>query len=195
MSSLIGIVQQFNWVDIFFIILLLRICYIAFKTGIVPEFFKTLGALFAIYVALHYYTGLSDLLNSRFDLDKKLPLDFLDFLCFGLLAILSYLVGILFRQAFCRLIKLEAVPRLNKWGGLVIGIVRAVLVCGLFAFILSISTVKYLHDKVAASYFGPSVIKVAPQAYSNIWYGFMSKFVPSEKFNQTVSEVLKNFNQ
>ncbi len=195
MSSLPEVIQRFNWVDILFIILLLRILYIAFKTGLVPEFFKLLGTLLAIYVAMHYYTVLSDFLDARFGLEKKLPLDFLDFICFSLLAIISYLVGILFRQAFCRLIKLEAIPRLNQWGGFVIGIVRAVLLAGLFAFIFSITSVQYLHDKVSESYFGLRLIKVAPQAYSSIWYGFMSKFTPAEKFNATIPEVQKNFNQ
>jgi uncharacterized membrane protein required for colicin V production len=195
MNSLPSVIQRFNWVDIFVIILLFRICYIAFKTGFVPEFFKLLGTLLAIYVAMHYYTGLSDFLGGRFGLDKKMPLDFLDFICFISLAIISYLVGILFRQAFCRLIKLETVPRLNMWGGFVIGIARAVLLAGLFTFIISISTVKYLHDKVADSYFGVSLIKVAPQTYSSVWYGFMSKFTPAEKFNKTILEVQNNFNQ
>jgi uncharacterized membrane protein required for colicin V production len=195
MSPLLSVIQRFNWVDTFFIILLLRIGYIAFKTGFVTEFFKLLGTLLAIYVAMHYYTALSDFLGGRFGLDKKLPLDFLDFICFILLAIISYLIGIFFRQALCRLIKLEAVPRLNKWGGFVIGIARVVLLAGLFAFIFSISTVKYLHDKVADSYFGVSLIKVAPATYSSVWYGFMSKFMPTEKFNKTILEVQTNFNQ
>lgn len=195
MDSLPNVIQRFNWVDIFVIILSLRILYIAFKTGFVSELFKLLGTLLAVYIGLHYYTAFSDLLRSRFGVEKKIPLDFLDFICFILLVAIAYLVGILFRQVFCRLIKLEAVPKLNQWGGFVIGVFRAVLLSGLFAFIFSITTIHYLHNKVAESYFGNSLIKVAPQAYSSIWYGFMSKFTPSEKFNTTVLEVEKNFNQ
>lgn len=194
MSPLLSVIRQFNWIDIFFIILLLRICYIAFKNGIVSEFFKFLGTLLAVYIAMHYYTALSDFLSERFGIDKKIPLEFLDFACFILLAIIAYLAGILFRQAFSRLIKLEAVPRLNKWGGFVIGIARGVLLAGLFVFILSISTIKYLHDKVGDSYFGARLIKVAPATYSRIWYGFMSKFMTGEKFNKTGFEVQKDFN-
>ncbi len=195
MNSLLEVIRRFNWMDIFFIIILLRIVYIAFKTGFVSELFKFLGTLLAIYIPMHYYTALSDFLDGRFGLEKKLPLDFLDFFCFVLLAIISYLVGILFRQAFCRFIRLEAVPRLNQWGGLIIGAGRAVLLAGLFAFLFSISSVKYLHDKIAGSYFGPSLINVAPATYGNLWHGFMSKFMPTEKFNKTVLEVQQKFNQ
>lgn len=195
MDALPNVIQRFNWVDIFVIILSLRILYIAFKTGFVSELFKLLGTLLAVYVGMHYYTAFSDLLRSRFGLEKKIPLDFLDFICFILLVAVSYLVGILFRQVFCRLIKLEAVPRLNQWGGLIIGIFRAVLLAGLFVFIFSITSIQYLHNKAAGSYFGNDLIKVAPQAYSSIWNGFMSKFMPSEKFNTTIPEVQKNFNQ
>jgi len=194
MDLLSSIIRQFNWVDIFCIILLLRIGYIAFKNGVVLEFFKFLGTLLAIYIAMHYYTALSDFLGERFGIDKKMPLEFLDFACFMLLAIIAYLAGTLFRQAFSRLIKLEAVPMLNRWGGFVIGLARTLLLTGLIAFILSISTIKYLHDKVGDSYFGARLIKVASVTYSRIWYGFMSKFMTGEKFNKNALEVQKDFN-
>lgn len=194
MNPLLSLMEQFNWIDIFFIILLLRICYIAFKSGFISEFFKLLGVLLAIYVAMHYYTDLSDFLRNRFELDKKLPLDFLDFFCFMLLAAVSYVLSILLRLTFSMFIKLEAIPRLNRWGGFIMGVARAILLTGLFTFIFSITTFKYMHDKIVESYLGPRLINVAPATYGRIWYGFMSKFMPNEKFNKTILEVQKNFN-
>jgi membrane protein required for colicin V production len=194
MNPLLALIERFNWVDIFFIILLLRIGYVASKSGFISEFFKLLGVLMAIYVAMHYYTDLSDFLRGRFELDERLPLDFLDFFCFILLVGVSYILSILLRQTFSMFIKLEAIPRLNRWGGFIMGITRAILLIGLFTFIFSITTLKYMHDKVAQSYLGPRLINVAPATYSRIWYGFMSKFMPNEKFNKTILEVQKNFN-
>ncbi|MDD5156389.1 MAG: CvpA family protein [Candidatus Omnitrophica bacterium] len=163
MDSTLSVVRRFNWIDVFFIILLLRTLYVALKTGFIAEVFKLLGTLLAIYVSMHYYTALSDFLGSRFGLDKKLTVAFVDFMCFILLAIVFYLIGNLLSFTFAALIKSEAVPRLNKWGGFIVGMARALLLAGLFTFAFSISTIRYLHVKVAESYFGPRLIRVAPE--------------------------------
>ena len=56
---------KFNWVDILFITLLIRICYIGFKNGILPEFFRLLGLLFAFIVSFNNYTILSQYLSTH----------------------------------------------------------------------------------------------------------------------------------
>lgn len=193
---LLNIIQQFNWVDIFVIILLLRVCYIAIKNGFPIELFKVSGTILAIYLSFHYYTNLSDIIRQRF-IGQKLPLEFLDFLCFGLLAVLGYLAVAFFRQLFSRLITMEAVPKLNKWGGFFIGILRGFLLSSLLIFALFISSFKYFKNSVNDSYSGRRLFKIAPATYSKIWFGFVSKFMPGEKFNPTITEVeqdLKKWN-
>lgn len=186
----LNVIKQFNWVDIFVIIILIRIVYIAIKNGLVKEFFKISGTILAIYLSLHYYTPLSDFIRSRFGL-KNIPLEFLDFICFAVLAILGYAIFIVIREAFSRLINIEAVPKLNKWGGFILGIARVVLLSGLIAFALVISSVNYLKSSVIGSYSGKSMFKVASTAYVIIWNKLMSKFMSKEKFNQTILEVQK----
>ena len=77
------VMKQFNWVDIFSLILIFRICYIASKRGMSVEFFKLLGTIFSIYLALHYYTLISDWIQElvRELVPQRVPLDFFDFLC------------------------------------------------------------------------------------------------------------------
>ena len=53
---IVEIIKQFNWVDIFVIILSVRVLYIAVKNGLPVELFKLLGTIAAIYLSLHYYT-------------------------------------------------------------------------------------------------------------------------------------------
>ena len=51
--------KQINWVDIFAVILLIRVCYISIKTGFLTEIFKLLGTVCAILLACHYYVRVS----------------------------------------------------------------------------------------------------------------------------------------
>lgn len=189
---LLGIIRQFNWVDIFVLILLLRICYIAVKNGFPVEFFKLCGTVFAVYLALHYYTSLSDIIRQRM-FGPKMPLQFLDFLCFLFLSIAGYLIFVLLRQVFCRFIKMEAAPKLNKWGGLILGACRGVLLSSLVIFAFIISHVAYFKNSAYGSYSGRRLFKVAPAAYAKIWESFASKFMAREKFNEVVAEVEADF--
>lgn len=191
---LLDIIKQFNWVDIIVVIILFRICYIAVKSGLPVELFKILGTLLAIYLSLHYYTMLSDFFRNRIAV-KSLPLEFLDFLSFTVLAILGYLIFVSLRVLFHRLIKMEATPQFNKWGGLILGVGRGILLGGLIIFMLIISSVSYLKNSVKDSYSGKRLFKVAPATYSALWDNLMSKFATQEKFNSTILEVQKYISQ
>lgn len=193
---LLSILKQFNWVDIVVVILYLRISYIAFRSGLPVEFFKLLGTILAIYFALHYYTNFSNWIDQRLPVARgKAPLQFLDFLCFLILVILGYLIFVLFRSIFYRTIKMEAVPRLHKWGGLVLGLARGYLLAGLIIFMLVISTIGYLKNSTSRSYLGKQLFKVAPDTYSWLWNNISSKFMTQEKFNKTFIEVQEDFSR
>ena len=185
---LLNILRQFNWVDIFVIIILIRTCYIATKNGFAVELFKISGTILAIYLSFHYYSNLADVIKQRF-IGEKIPLEFLDFLCFGFLAILGYIILVLFRQTFSRFIKMEAVPQLDKWGGFFIGLIRGILLSSLVIFALLISSFAYFRNSANDAYLGGRIFKIAPATYGKIWFSFASKFMPQEKFNLTIQEV------
>lgn len=188
------IVKKFNWIDIFVIILLFRICYISIRSGVAVEFFKFLGTLVAVFVSLHYYTVFSDYLGSRF-VHKGMPLLFLDFLSFVILVIVSYFVFVSIRIVFHHLIKLEAVPNLNRAGGLVLGVARGFLLTGLITYMLVISSISYLKNSVEDSYLGGRFFKIAPATYSWLWDNIASKFMNAENLNSTILEVQEGFTQ
>lgn len=191
-----NIFKQLNWVDIFVVIILFRIGYIAMKNGFSVEIFKLLGVITAIYLSLHYYTSFSDWVAQRITLAKeKAPLEFLDFCVFVILIIIGYLVWAILREVICRYIKMEAVPSLNKWGGLVLGITRAYFSVGLIIFMLAISSISYFKDSVSNSYSAGFFFKVAPTTYSWLWNNLTSKFMTQEKFNGVVLEVEKDINK
>ena len=189
---LIEILGQFNFLDILILILLFRVCYVAMHTGLPVESFKLAGTLASIYLSLHYYVFLSDLIQKKIDL-SLMPLEFADFLIFLFLAIIGYLLFMALRGVFFNFIKLEAVAPLSKWGGLFFGILRGLLLVSLICFSMSISSVSYLNKSVKSSYLGSRLNQVAPNTYKWLWDGFFSKFMGSEKFNKEAIMAMHNF--
>jgi uncharacterized membrane protein required for colicin V production len=183
-----NVIKQFNWVDIFVIILIARICFISYHNGLPVTLFKLLGTICALYLGLHYYTWLSDQIM-RFAFAKVFPLTFMDFICFLILMAAGYAIFVILRIMVYRFLKMEAVPLLNKWGGLALGVVRAILVAGLFIYTLRISTAGYLMKSTVKSCSGKYLLHVAPAVYSGMWYGVISKFAANERFNSTVTDI------
>ena len=190
MEGLLSTLKQFNWIDILIVIISIRICYVSLKSGFSVELFKFLGAVSAIYLSLHYYSDLADFMGAHI---KKVPVEFFNLFAFAALAILGNLIFVLLRSIFYRFIHMEAVPQLNKWGGVVLGIARCILVVGLLTFILVIPNIDYLKKSVANSYSGKYFLKVAPNVYSGLWNNLISKFMPKEKFNKSVLDIPKGF--
>lgn len=180
--------KRFNWLDIFVIIFWLRICYIAAKTGFLTELFKVLGSIGSIYLSLHYFSGLSDFVRERLP-TELMPVEFVDFLCFIFLAALGYFVFFLLRKIIVRFVKMEAVPKLSRWGGIILGVIRPFLVTSIIIFAMVMSSVVYFKRSVAVSYSGEYLFKVAPGVYSALWNGLLSKFMIKETFNQTVLDI------
>lgn len=187
------IVIQTNWVDIFILVIFIRICYMAVANGFPVECFKLLGTLSAIYISLHYYTLFTDFIRQRAQSAEKIPLEFLDFVFFIVLVLLGYSIFVAIRILFVNLIKMEAVPKLNKAGGFILGFGRAFLFSGLIMYMLTISTIRYFKDSVVDSYFGSRFFKIGPATYSWVWNKLTSKFMTAEKFNKTIQEIQKDF--
>ena len=191
---ILEILAKFNFLDFIILIVLFRICYIAAKTGLSIEIFKFLGVLSSIYIALHYYTILSDLIQKKF-LPKDMPIEFMDFLTFFLIVIVVYLCFVVLRGLLSRFIQLNAIPKINQIAGLILGFGRGFLIIGLICFALAISSITYLSSSVKSSYLGSKAIVILPQTYGWFWGNIFSKFSAQEKFNSTVTEVMAKFNR
>ena len=189
---LLNIFQQFNWVDIFVLILLFRIGYVSLKRGLPVEIFKLLGTLAATYLSLHYYSLISLFFQPRL-FNKKEPWVILEFFVFLALVILGYFIFIFLRSIFYRFIKMEAVSYLNRWGGLVLGLIRGVLLVGLIIFILVFSGINYFRVSAKHSFLGRRLFDIAPTTYSWLWNAVASKFMTAEKFNNKVTEIQRGF--
>jgi uncharacterized membrane protein required for colicin V production len=193
MTSLLNTLKQFNWVDIFVAVFLVRIGYIALKNGLPPELFKLLGALLSLYLGLHYYSRLANFLGKFIGQSRAAFLFRLaDTASFVFLAVAAYTVFVLLRLVFCRFIRLEATPRLNRWGGFTLGMWRGSLLCGVVIFALVISPFNYLRASVRDAYLGRRFMNLTIGSYSLLWNSLLSRFACGEKFNEEVLLVQKD---
>ena len=87
---------KFNWIDIVFVILLFRTCYVGFKSGLLPELFRLSGLFLAFVLSFNDYILVSGFLakNARISGVKSEILGFLliflaTILIFKLLSVLA----------------------------------------------------------------------------------------------------------
>lgn len=192
---LLNTLKQFNWLDIFILIMIFRICYIAVKGGFTTEFFKFLGTLTAIYLAMHYSVFIADYTRGLLPAEAKIPLELINVLIFSTLSIMGYFLFVLLRHAFNNFVKIETVSSLNKWGGLIVGGYRSVLLVSLVSFALVVSGIYYFKNSVKHSYLGSRLSVVAADTYSWIWTSVSSKFITSEKEGSIVIDIKKELDK
>ena len=181
-----GYLKQVNWIDIFALIVLFRISYIAVKTGFPAEIFKLFGTVLAIYLSCHYYIKLSILLDNFLPAKSESAINFLNLLVFVALACLGYFIFVVIRVVFRQLIKMEAVSILNRWGAYIFGLIRWGLFTSLLFFIITLTNIGYLKDSLSDSLMGSQLIKLAPRVYSSLWNSIVSHFEDEKQFNQQV---------
>jgi uncharacterized membrane protein required for colicin V production len=154
---------RFNWVDILFITLLIRIGYIAFKNGFLPEFFRTLGLLSAFIVSFNNYTILSSFISTHTKWTGAEP----DIISFLFIFLLTLFIFKILAIATHSLLGCENISGLNKLVGLAISCGRALLLIGLIYTLFVNSPFEYLHRSVKEkSFAGRYVSGIAPAAYS-----------------------------
>src|SRR3990167_1771635 len=72
------ILSSFNFVDVILGLIIIRCVYSGATAGLVIEFFKLLGMLFATFIALHYFTAFAEFLNRL----VSIPLNFSEMIAF-----------------------------------------------------------------------------------------------------------------
>ena len=186
MAAIAVFLQHINWVDIAIIILILRGIQIGAKRGFFIEIFKIISILCAIYISIHYFSVVSDYVNSN----APVPVDFADSLSFAFLIFACILIWVPIRDGILHFVKVEAVPVLNKFGGAMIGLLRSFLVVSLFVLILEFMSGGYFGAIVVNSKFGTKFSKLAPSIYVSIHDNLIAKFAPDDKLNNAVFEVI-----
>ena len=177
------ILNSLNWIDILMGVILVRVVFIGVKRGVVIELFKFVGVFFALFITLHYFSG-----TSKFFQDKvHLPESAGDLFSFILLWGLVTFVFKLIRDGFELLIKMEAAhSAFDKWGGLVLSMIRGLLIGSLTVLCLRVTGMEYFTKNLEKSLTGVKLASISPQLYEATYNNFVSKFFPSEELNKSV---------
>jgi uncharacterized membrane protein required for colicin V production len=187
MKNFAEFLYQFNWIDIVVVILTLRILYISFKNGLKVEFFKFCGIVCALYISLQYYSALSVFLNNRV-FNRHTHSRLFDTLSFGLLIVVGYGVIVLARILIGRVVHSEIDARLDKWGGFVLGVFRALFTVSIALCLLIVSSSEYFKKSIKGSFSGTYMAAVAPNVYLHM-NGFVSKLQKNENQNSSVKDL------
>ena len=191
MSYFFAFLKLLNWIDIAVVIIFIRILYISLKTGIGAEIFKILGAITATYLSLHYYSSIAGYFTNRFALESPGTAT-VESMAFAILACIGYAFFLLLRLMLKRFMNVEVVPTISRFGGLILGIVRAFLFASLLLYFFLTTGQPYLRKSIRTSFSGMDIVYLAPSAYNFLWSAVMSKLAPREKFNSAVFEIEKD---
>ena len=180
-------VGKINWVDILFILVLIRAVYIGLKRKLVVEFFKSIGVLFAIFFSLHYYSRLGALISNN----SALPLDIAKTVSLVFLVFVTILAFRLILEGVLLLFRIEPRGFLDRWGAALFSVLRGVLICSLIGVLFIASAVNYLEFSVRQSFLGSRLTSVAPIVYRYAYIHVVSKFFPDEPLNYDVFDVIE----
>jgi len=162
---------KFNWVDVVFLTLLIRICYVAFKQGFLPELLKSLGLLIAYFVSVNYYIILNDFITSHTNWPNTNS-DILSFciLFFGILIIFKVLAIVI--HLFYGKGEISFVSRVIA---VFLGFAKGLLLAGLLYTLIVNSPFGYLRRSAEEKSFSGRYLKdIAPITYSiciKLWPG------------------------
>ena len=155
-------ITRFNWVDIIVIILLIRMGYIGFELGVSTELVKLAGLLVGFFVSFRYYQGLGDALSQV----TSLPVEWAAALVMVALVFFLYIVVTKGLGLLEKLVQVSFHPKLKNVGGLLIGLVRAVLVVSILLVVCRQFRSPYMESSIEEhSLTGSFIVRMAPAVY------------------------------
>jgi uncharacterized membrane protein required for colicin V production len=167
-------------IDIFFLILCLRILYISVSRGIVCEVLKIIGLLAGALFAFQYYSSIAATASNKIPFFRKEHLEGVVFF------LILLVIGIVFH--FVQLIvtflfKREQIPRGERWLSFFLGGTRVSFSLSVIIFLLSLFsfTPQDIYRTISYGLFK----NIAPKVYL-VSFGFYNKINPKAVLNKEV---------
>lgn len=168
------IVKKLNWVDVLVIILIIRISYVAFQEGLSHEIFPIIGGIAIIVISLKYYERIGAFLSGNL---FNLSIEISNFLSFLALTIATGFVFKLSRVILDKVIRVQWHPFIERFGGLVSGVMRASITASIVLMAIALAPLPYLQSSIRdKSVVGMCFLKVGPYIYEKV-----SRFLPTIK--------------
>lgn len=160
---------KFNWVDIVFVTLLVRIGYVGFKNGLLPEFFRLAGLLTAFILSFNNYMLVADFLAKHIKLtDTKGEVASFLLIFLSSVILFKLLAALTTKLLGCK----NEVSMANKIAGGLVSLGRALLIIGFIYMLLIYSQVGYLEKSTKEkSFLATYASRIMPFTY-NMFIGF-----------------------
>ncbi|MDD3905906.1 MAG: CvpA family protein [Candidatus Omnitrophica bacterium] len=161
------ILSKINWVDILVVILILRTSYVSLQDGLSHEIFPLIGSVCMLVFSLHFFNKIAVFLHN---LGFILPMSILDLAGFIFTAVC---VGVLFRlikAVVDKIVKVSWHPLLEKFGGLLAGVVRGIVLTCTILILLTLIPLPYLQWSVVdRSLTGPYFLNIGHSIYEKTY--------------------------
>lgn len=169
------IVTKLNWVDVLVIIIMLRTSYVAFQDGLSHEIFPLIGVFLSLVLSLAYYNGIAFIISQNI----AIPISILKFLSFTAIFVAVIFAFKLLRLILDKIIKVTWHPLIEKFGGLLAGVVKASIVTSAILIILALLPLSYIKWSIMdRSLTGIYFLKVGPSICAKA-----SQFLPFVRAN------------
>lgn len=177
-----SILQDVNWIDILFLILLLGMIYKGSKTGVGGQVVSLVGGFALVFVSVKYYSLASEALFGFLLQKWSKPASFL-----AIIVIIFIIIKVLERIMI--VISGDEVASIERVGGVLVAALRAAMFCGLVGMFLLLIPADYIQKSVTSSKSCMFFVKFDAQVYC-LLNGLTG--VPKEK-KQTKDDVVQEF--
>ncbi|MEA3305586.1 MAG: CvpA family protein [Candidatus Omnitrophota bacterium] len=135
---------RINWVDVLFVIIVLKNTYAGSQRGFFSELFHILAACFAVIFSIHFYFSVARF----FSIYLFIPLNIGNLISFFILSLLAYLIFIRIYNLLQKVIKIEILPAINNIGGLLFGFCKGFAFSTFIAVLLLLIPLNYITRSV-----------------------------------------------
>jgi uncharacterized membrane protein required for colicin V production len=160
----VQILSQINWVDVFVVILMFRMSYVAFMDGLSHEIFPLIGSIAVLVLSLHYYKTLGDTISAGMG---GIPPEITNLLGFVIIVVISGFAVKFLKIVIDKIVKVQWHPVIEKFGGLFAGMVKAYVITAVILTMMALIPLSYIRWSVQdRSLTGKYFLMAGPQAYS-----------------------------
>lgn len=175
-----------NFVDLFLAIMIVAIIRSGARKGIIAEVFKLLGISCVIFVTLHYYARFANVLRVQF-FGKEASTEFL---AFSILGILVFVIFILISKWWVLVLKIKFPEKIDRYGGIVLSLMRSYFACGLIFFVLILAKHEYVSPGARQSVSCHIFRYVAVDFYKATHSVLVEKFFPNERVSEDACSLI-----
>jgi uncharacterized membrane protein required for colicin V production len=176
------ILLNFNWIDAVIIACILRSAFVGATRGLIVEFFKFLGMVFATIITLHFYSQLGTFVTLPRFFSPKLT----ECLAFLLIWLVVVLIFKFIREGWSLIHKSEEISGVSKILGGILAIFRGMLIGGMIFVLIFVSQNKMLMKSSRQSFISLYLLELSPRFYNKAFDSVICKFFPDEKINNKV---------